>query len=585
MKEENSQPPLIRRNSLNSNISTRSVTVQKLKSILKEHEREEEKIHEFINKKEDITNMLKSTLNLISDNPREKFENISHNIKDWIECNKIEAEMIQNSLEELKTHSGVTTTSTDAHSLDKIKKQHFREKTHLFRESHLSVLFHTDKNLKSLYYLILNLFVWLLLWVMINDLKKSGQLIDTKFWRETFSGIDKVALLWILMFLYSHLIIFYVKFIEFSAKKFKKINYIPFFTFYLIYLSGIYVMVFFGVENLKFPCKVILGCESTRICMKIHGYFREKILYGMKEYHMDYALFTTCKNTTREEVLETIPDIKIENIFAEFKKFLYFIFCPSLIFRDSYPRITRYRWNSIFAHLANFIFCILFYYILMRYICDPYFSFSKIKDYYSIPHFVYDTLRFAIPGLCFLIVGFFLLLHSWLNLWSEILRHGDRRFYEDWWNCTNFEEYYRKWNMVVHEWLYYYVYNDTIRVSLGKSSRIKAKINVFALSVIVHEIIVWIAMGFFFPILSFFFGGPGIIFTFIKTKKKEFNLLFWMKLFIGKGLIFALYLREYYVRNVLDQIGLIESWHEWVPRSILMFTETYKKLIVGSKFY
>ena len=46
---------------------------------------------------------------------------------------------------------------------------------------------------------------------------------------------------------------------------------------------------------------------------------------------------------------------------------------------------------------------------------------------------------------------------------APLIRFGDRRFYEDWWNARSFASYYRKWNMVVHEFLFYYMYQDAIR--------------------------------------------------------------------------------------------------------------------------
>lgn len=36
---------------------------------------------------------------------------------------------------------------------------------------------------------------------------------------------------------------------------------------------------------------------------------------------------------------------------------------------------------------------------------------------------------------------------------------------QDWWNSTSFANYYRTWNVVVHDWLYYYVYRDLLWVS------------------------------------------------------------------------------------------------------------------------
>ena len=61
--------------------------------------------------------------------------------------------------------------------------------------------------------------------------------------------------------------------------------------------------------------------------------------------------------------------------------------------------------------------------------------------------------------------GFFAVLHCWLNAWAEMLTFGDRLFYKDWWNSTSFSGYYRNWNIVVHDWLFSYIYQDMYMVS------------------------------------------------------------------------------------------------------------------------
>lgn len=75
--------------------------------------------------------------------------------------------------------------------------------------------------------------------------------------------------------------------------------------------------------------------------------------------------------------------------------------------------------------------------------------------------------------------GYFF-LHSWLNLWGELLKFADREFYsvsssvssllslifclslllQDWWTCTSFSAFYRKWNLLVHDWIKAYIYQD-----------------------------------------------------------------------------------------------------------------------------
>jgi len=72
------------------------------------------------------------------------------------------------------------------------------------------------------------------------------------------------------------------------------------------------------------------------------------------------------------------------------------------------------------------------------------------------------------PSTFALILLFFGLLHSWLNAWAELLRFPDRTFYLDWWTSSEFGQYYRKWNIVVHEFLYYYVYFDVQKFSGGR---------------------------------------------------------------------------------------------------------------------
>ena len=79
-------------------------------------------------------------------------------------------------------------------------------------------------------------------------------------------------------------------------------------------------------------------------------------------------------------------------------------------------------------------------------------------------------------------------LHSYLNMVSELTRFADRDFYhvsctfvnahslsicytshillQDWWTCTSFSEYYRKWNTLVHDWIRAYIYHDFKAVSM-----------------------------------------------------------------------------------------------------------------------
>lgn len=59
-------------------------------------------------------------------------------------------------------------------------------------------------------------------------------------------------------------------------------------------------------------------------------------------------------------------------------------------------------------------------------------------------------VKLALPTAIFWITGFFAVFHSYLNIISELLYYGDRQFYLEWWNCKNLAEYWRLWNLPVH---------------------------------------------------------------------------------------------------------------------------------------
>ncbi|CAG5861120.1 unnamed protein product [Menidia menidia] len=153
-------------------------------------------------------------------------------------------------------------------------------------------------------------------------------------------------------------------------------------------------------------------------------------------------------------------------------------------------------------------------------------------------------------GVLILFLGFFAFLHCWLNAFAEMLRFGDRMFYKDWWNSTSFANYYRTWNVVVHDWLYYYVYRDFLWVS-EKRFRAAAMFFVFTLSAVVHEYILAVCFGFFYPVLFCLFMCFGMMFNFILHDQRKgpiWNIIMWTALFLGQGVIICLYSQEWYAQ-------------------------------------
>lgn len=176
-------------------------------------------------------------------------------------------------------------------------------------------------------------------------------------------------------------------------------------------------------------------------------------------------------------------------------------------------------------------------------------------------------INLMLPSVLFLIMGFFGFLHSWLNLWAEMTRFPDRAFYADWWNSIQFGSYYRKWNIVVHDWLYYYIYLDLYRFfPTLRNGRALAQLLTFIISAIIHEWIIYHAIGFFYPILFILFAGPGILFMQMASlRKTSVNLIFWLEMYIGTSIMFTLYLVQCFSRQKVGDSTIESQWGSFSP--------------------
>lgn len=171
---------------------------------------------------------------------------------------------------------------------------------------------------------------------------------------------------------------------------------------------------------------------------------------------------------------------------------------------------------------------------------------SEFKTWQSIVIAIFN----AVPTAMLMTLSFYyLLLHCWLNMWAEMLTFADRQFYSDWWNVTSFSAYYRKWNGVIHDFLYEYIYRDFYE-TIASGNRLVSAISVFVISAIVHEHIISSMVGFFYPVLMAQFLSFGVFLTLIKVDEKQYygNVFMWWALFLGVAIVITLLAIEHYAR-------------------------------------
>ncbi|KAJ7384193.1 Sterol O-acyltransferase 1 [Desmophyllum pertusum] len=349
----------------------------------------------------------------------------------------------------------------------------------------------------------------------------------------------------------------------------------------LLYIIYLIVFAIFPVQevcqhDLPPASSIIILSEQIRFMLKVHAFVREnthKVLSYKKTKGLkpksDPPAETDPADKEEDDATNSLDKTEKENQpLPEFGQYLYFLFCPTLIYRDQYPMTPCIRWNYVVSNTFQTLACIFYTYYLFARFCVPVFR-NIGKGHWSFKHFTLSVFSCMLPATMVLVLGFFAILHSWLNAFAEMTRFADRMFYKDWWNAASYADYYRTWNVVVHDWLYAYIYKDIVKYV---KSRQLATVSVFILSAIVHEYVLMFAFRFFFPILLIMFGAVGLSFVFLKPKKHEnvsqaWNVFMWITLIIGNGLLMCLYSQEWFAiqncpsksTSLLDQLSP-RSW-------------------------
>ncbi|KAL3902059.1 MAG: hypothetical protein SGCHY_000093 [Lobulomycetales sp.] len=139
--------------------------------------------------------------------------------------------------------------------------------------------------------------------------------------------------------------------------------------------------------------------------------------------------------------------------------------------------------------------------------------------------------------------------------------------------------FFGKWNNVVYDWLFAYVYIDAIAIlqtTVGLSkprAKSLAALFVIQFSAMFHEIILACSMGHFFPFLWITYGGPGILFTNWNPAGKRPsmvpNMFVWCMLMVGMSLLICTYARENFMRtsHVTPDAGVFDKVF-WEDRDV-----------------
>ncbi|XP_053549904.1 sterol O-acyltransferase 1 [Bombina bombina] len=422
----------------------------------------------------------------------------------------------------------------DGHKTRGLRPPPEHGKLFVSRRSLLDELFEVN-HIRTIYHMFIALLILFALSTLVVDGLDQGRFVlEFDLLVYAFGKIPIVVSTWLCMFL-SALIIPYALFHlwarGFKSSSHRNLRSLFFGSLYLIFqILGLgFCPAYIVLEHSLPPAsRFIVILEQVRLMMKTHSFIRENAP----------RVFSSTKERS-----SAVPVPQVT-------QYLYFLFAPTLIYRDSYPRNPAIRWGYVITQFAQVLGCLFYaYYVFVR-LCIPLFH-NISQEPFSLRVLVLCIFNSILPGVLILFLAFFAFLHCWLNAFAEMLRFADRMFYKDWWNSTSFSNYYRTWNVVVHDWLYYYAYRDFLWF-FGRRFKGAAMLSVFTVSAVVHEYALGICFGFFYPVLFILFMGFGMIFNFILHDRRKgpiWNVIMWTALFLGQGVLLCLYSQEWYAQR------------------------------------
>ena len=282
------------------------------------------------------------------------------------------------------------------------------------------------------------------------------------------------------------------------------------------------------ISNMCVTHKAFTLTQGMIHFFKMHSYTLQN-----RNYRENYYLN---KHSEGEELKSSYP----MNI--NFRNFFYFLRAPTFVYEEHYPRSEKFRLSYLLMKIIYaFASLIVLYYIYTEHM-EIY-----LKDLLRTNFFVL-IVKLYLPSTMFTLILFFLVFECVLPGYAEIACFADRQFYDDWWNSTDLEEFNRKWNKIVHEFLYRHVYVECIR--RYKLSKNISRFITFFFSAALHEYCLCMMLKMFRPILL---GLMIIQLPLIFIGKRYFknttfgNYFFWFSIVFGMPLLYILYNREYYV--------------------------------------
>ena len=165
----------------------------------------------------------------------------------------------------------------------------------------------------------------------------------------------------------------------------------------------------------------------------------------------------------------------------------FFILTPTLCYELNFARSSHIRKGFLLRRCGEILVLSSLQYCLgQQWILPILNTLDRPLNEYSILQNLERILRLALPNHLLWLSFFYLYFHSILNLLAELLCFADRLFYRDWWNATDLNEFWNRWNTIVHLFCKRHIYKPLV-IQYGCHPSVAALI-VFTISAFFHEV-------------------------------------------------------------------------------------------------
>ncbi|ODQ67260.1 hypothetical protein NADFUDRAFT_49697 [Nadsonia fulvescens var. elongata DSM 6958] len=309
---------------------------------------------------------------------------------------------------------------------------------------------------------------------------------------------------------------------------------------------------------------VILHATNAILALAITSYYTNYYIFHpfigtVCEAH---ALVVTLKVASYAFTNRDLRDAKLYNlptpeIYASMpyprnltlSNLVYFWWAPTLVYQPVYPTSPRIRAGFIFKRILEICGAS----VLMAFLVSQYgapvlknsLPILASSSEFSVLAALERLLKLATISMVVWLLGFFCIFQCYLNILAEILRFGDREFYQDWWNSGSVGTYWRRWNRPVSNYFKRHVFVPLINRGVPVNV---ASLFVFFISAVLHEILVGIpthniiGVGF----ASMLLQVPLIYVTMPIEKIRGVgtvlgNCIWWLSFFLGQPVGVLLY--------------------------------------------